>query len=246
MPWLLPAVVAVLLATCSTWLAPIATRAGPEAEGGPDLARFAFREPHMGTEFHLVLYSKDAAAARRASRAAFDRVEEINGKLSDYDPQSELMRLCAKAGGEPVVVSDDLFRVLQRSQTLAAKTGGAFDVTIGPVGRLWRRARRRRERPRADLLAEARALVGSRNIELDPERRTVRLLKAGMKLDLGGIAKGYAADEALKALRDQGIPHALMAAAGDIAAGDPPPGEEGWSVAVAPLKAIAGKGPAPS
>lgn len=239
------AAVAWVMAAASSGLVPAGVGAGSGADDGSDLVRFEFREPHMGTEFHLVLYSTDADAARRASRAAFDRVEELNGKLSDYDPQSELMRLCARAGGPAVEVSDDLFRVLDRAQDLAERSGGAFDATIGPVGRLWRRARRRRERPEPRQLEEARALVGFRDVELDPERRTVRLRKPGMKLDLGGIAKGFAADEALTVLRDLGVSRALMAAAGDVAAGDPPPGSEGWVVAVAPLKAAAGDGPEP-
>lgn len=227
-------IILVALAVC---LASDST--GPEAGTGPgsDLARFEFREPQMGTEFQLILYSESPATARCASRAAFDRVEELNARLSDYDPQSELMQLCAAAGGPEIKVSDDLFHLLQRADALAKASEGAFDVTIGPVGRLWRRARRRHELPRADLLAKARTLVGYRNIVLDPDRQTVRLLKPGMKLDLGGIAKGYAADEALKVLQSHGISRALVAAAGDIALGDPPPGEEGWSVAVAALRA---------
>ncbi len=202
----------------------------------PELMRFEFHEPHMGTEFHLVLYSSDAAAASRASRAAFDRVEALNRALSDYDPESELMRLCARAGGPPVAVGADLFRVLERSLAVARDSDGAFDPTLGPVGRLWRRARRDRKRPDPALLAQALTRVGSRNIELDPAARTVRLLRPDMKLDLGGIAKGYAADEALKTLRSLGVNRALVAAAGDITAGDPPPGSDAWTVAVAPLR----------
>lgn len=202
----------------------------------PTLERFVFHEPHMGTEFHLVLYSSDAAAASRASRAAFDRVADLNRKLSDYDPESELMRLCAQGGGPPVEVSEDLFRVLERSLELSRASQGAFDPTIGPVGRLWRRARRDRKRPDPELMASAMKRVGYTKIELDAGRRTVRLLQDGMKLDLGGIAKGYAADEALKTLRSLGVNRALVAAAGDITAGDPPPDAEFWRVAVAPLR----------
>ncbi len=228
-----------LLTGCPLWL--VLALAAPSSG---ETSRFEFREPHMGTEFKLVLYTSDEARARRASRAAFERIEAINASLSDYDPESELMRLCARAGGPPLPVSDDLFRVLSRAQALSKRSDGAFDVTIGPVGRLWRRARRNRLMPDPKLLAQARELVGFENVRLDAERRTVQLRKPGMKLDLGGIAKGFAADEALKRLRDLGIKQALVAAAGDIAVGDPPPGSDGWTVDVAPLKA-ATLGPAP-
>jgi thiamine biosynthesis lipoprotein len=235
--------VAAICAASALGLAPGAGRAG---EGG-ELRRFEYREPHMGTEFKLVLYSTDEAAARLASRAAFDRIEDLNAKLSDYDPESELMRLCERAGGPPVPVGDDLFRVLESAQEFSRISDGAFDVTISPVGRLWRRARRDRKMPDPELLARARTLVDYRNVVLDPAARTVLLRKPGMKLDLGGIAKGYASDRAMDVLQSHGIRHALVAAAGDIKVSEPPPGSEGWVVAVAPLEAASGgEGPGPS
>jgi thiamine biosynthesis lipoprotein len=132
-------------------------------------------------------------------------------------------------------VSADLFRVLLCSQELAAKTGGAFDVTCGPVVRLWRRARRTGEAPDQTRLAEALELVGHDKLRLDPKARSVALAKPGMQLDLGGIGKGFAADEALAELRRFGVRSALVAAGGDIAVGDPPPGERGWRISIAPL-----------
>lgn len=208
--------------------------AGPIRAGEPE--RFEFRETHMGSEFRILLYCADGAEARQASRAAFDRVAELNRSFSDYDPESELMRLCDRAGGDPVPVSADLFDILRRSQAMADRSGGAFDVTIGPIGRLWRRARRDRKLPDEALRTAALAKVGHEKIVLDPERRTVRLLRDGMRLDLGGIAKGYAAQAALDVLRDRGISRALTAAAGDIVVGEPPPGETGWRVGIAPVE----------
>jgi thiamine biosynthesis lipoprotein len=189
----------------------------------------------MASPFHIVLYSNDAAAARRASRAAFDRIEALNAVLSDYDPESELSRLSQKAGQGPVRVGADLFDVLERSKRMSERSGGAFDVTIAPVGRLWRRARRDRMLPDPRLIAEARKLVGSDKMVLDPAARTVRLLQPGMKLDVGGIAKGYAAQAALDVLKSQGIRRALVGGAGDIVVGDPPPDAEGWKIAIAPV-----------
>src|SRR5262249_22764670 len=156
--------------------------------------------PHMGTRFQLTMYAPDEATASKAARAAFARIAELDGIMSDYRPASELMRLCAKAGGDPVPVSPELFAVLDKAQEVSRLSAGAFDVTVGPVVRLWRLARRTQRLPEAEQLARARALVDYRNIKLDPEKRTVQLLKAGMQLDLGGIGKGFAADEAHKVL----------------------------------------------
>src|SRR5207248_9222853 len=167
---------------------------------GP-LTRYEFTEPHMGTRVRIVLYAPGAATAGRAAKAAFARVAELNGIMSDYLPSSELMRLCAKAGGPPVPVGPDLFAVLERAQEVARKSDGAFDVTVGPVVRLWRRARRTQRLPEPDQLAAARALVGYDKVILDPAAKTVRLTKPGMQLDLGGIAKGYAAQAAIDVLK---------------------------------------------
>jgi thiamine biosynthesis lipoprotein len=200
------------------------------------LSRFTFTEPHMGTRFRIVLYAANEQTARDAARAAFDRIAALDNCMSDYKPESELMRLCAKAGGDPIPVSPELFTVLQKAQDVAAKSDGAFDVTVGPVVRLWRVSRRNHKLPDGEKLAKARDLVGYRNVQLDAKARTVRLLKAGMQLDLGGIAKGYSADEALVVLQKKGIQSALVAAGGDIAVGAAPPGKEGWDVAIIPLQ----------
>src|ERR1019366_4394182 len=115
------------------------------------------------------------------------------------------MRLGEKAGGAPVEVSADLFEVLKRSEEFAKVTDGAFDISISPVVRLWRKARRTGELPKAEAIKKALQLVDYRKIKLDAKTRTVQLLLIGMLLDLGGIAKGYAADVCLAVLRRHGI-----------------------------------------
>ena len=190
----------------------------------PALTRYTFSEPHMGTRFRIIVYAPDQDTARKAAKDAFARIASLDATMSDYDPTSELMRLCAKAGGPPVPVSAELFFVLSRAQEVSRQSDGAFDVTVGPVVKLWRQARKLRKLPDPEQLAEARALVGWRNVRLDKDKRTVQLLKAGMQLDLGGIAKGYAADEALAVLKKHGLDRALVAAGGDIAVSGPPPG----------------------
>ena len=124
---------------------------------------------------------------------------------------------------QPVSVSADLFDVLQYSQKVARLSDGAFDVTVGPFVRLWRFSRKRGVLPTPTELEAARAAVGYKKLRLDPANRTVTLLAPGMRLDLGGIGKGYAADQALGVLKEMGLRQALVAASGDIAVGDPPP-----------------------
>ena len=194
-----PVLILVLL-----WLAvPRATGAKPPAE-----TRFEFTEPHMGTKFRIVLYAPDEATAKKASRAAFDRIAVLDAMMSDYRADSELVKLCARAGGPPVKVSEELFFVLSKAQEVSRLSEGAFDVTVGPVVQLWRLSRRTQRLPEAPVLEKAKALVGWRNVLLDPKERTVKLLKPGMQLDLGGIAKGYAGDEAQKLLKAHGITRA--------------------------------------
>lgn len=187
---------------------------------------------HMGTQFKIVLYTSDRALARHATQLAFTRIAALDQVLSDYDPQSEAMRLCEQAG-RPIPVSKDLWDALRLSLDWWKASEGAFDVTVNPVVRLWRRARRDRKLPTPEALAKARALVGSDAIHLDAAERTVLLARPGLKLDFGGIAKGFAADAALAVLRAQGITRALVIAAGDIITGDPPPDRNnGWAVDV--------------
>ncbi len=206
--------------------------------GGAELKRFEYQETHMGVPMRLRLYASDEHAANMGARAAFDRISELEDVMSDYDGDSELMRLCRSSGpGKPVKVSDDLFRVLRAAAGVSERSAGAFDVTVGPVVKLWRRARKLRELPRPDRLTHARALVDYRLMSLDATRQTVELGREGMRLDLGGIAKGDAADQALLALRDHGISRAMIDAGGDIAVGSPPPGQRGWRIGIAPLTA---------
>lgn len=197
-----------------------------------DLQLFEAVEPHMGTLVRIQLYAADTGQANQAFRAAFDRIAQLDAALSDYKAESEVNRLCRAAVGMPVKVSADLFRVLASALQLAEETDGAFDVTLGPVTLLWRQARQQHRLPAPDALREALQRSGYRKLHLDAASRTVTLDQAGMRLDFGGIAKGYAADQALAALADLGIRRALVAASGDLAIGDPPPTRQGWSVGI--------------
>lgn len=186
----------------------------------------------MGTLFRIKLYATDQDQAARAFHAAFARVSELDDILSDYKQDSELNRLSRTAFHHPVHVSDDLFRVVEAAQQLSEKTDGAFDITIGPLTHLWREARKTRRIPDAASVEEAKARRGFRMMHLDPLKHTVELDQEGMQLDAGGIAKGDAADQALLTLKQCGIESALVAASGDLAFSNAPPGEAGWKIGV--------------
>jgi len=225
-----------LLEGVSLWGTLLALCLAPGPAKGDELARFESTQIEMGVPFKIILYAPDKTAAKGALAAAFSRIGELNRILSDYDPHSELSRLSGTGPSpQPVPVSDDLWTVLAASQKLAQKTDGAFDVTVGPYVRLWRRARRQKEMPSSERLAEARAAVGHELMKLDDKQRTAQLLKPGMRLDLGGIAMGYAVDEALKLLRKRGITRALVDASGDVGVSGPPPGKQGWTIGIVPL-----------
>ena len=199
--------------------------------------RHEFSRPLMGMVFRIVVYAEDEAKAKRASKAVFDRVAVLNKIMSDYEPESELNKLSDLAGnGQAVPVSPELFRVLDRAQALAAETGGAFDVTAGASIQLWRRARRVKRLPPQYALDKALKTIGFRALKFDAENRTAKLIKPGTRLDLGGIAKGHALDEALAVLKQHGLRQALVSAGGDIVAGDAPLGKAGWRIALIGLE----------
>lgn len=199
--------------------------------------RYEFQEKQMGVPCDLVLYAPGEEVANGVSRAVYDRISALNRLFSDYEPESEVMRLSRSSGsGEKFPVSRELLEILQESSELSEASGGAFDVTVGPLVKLWRKSRRQKKLPSQEELATARESVGFRAMEIDAMRKTVSLTRSKMQLDLGGIAKGYAAQAAIDLLKEKGIRSALCAMAGDIAVSEPPPGKEGWRIGIASLE----------
>jgi thiamine biosynthesis lipoprotein len=199
---------------------------------GGELGRFEAVEPHMGTLVRITVYTPGEQAARDAFSAAFRRIRDLDGILSDYRSDSELNQVTRTAVGREVPVSDDLFTVLLASQKLAEATGGAFDVTTGPVVRLWREARKSGRVPDPSALKEAASRSGFRKLHVNHARQTVMFDMSGMALDVGAIGKGYAASEAIEVLERLGVRSALVAVSGDLAFSEAPPGERGWRIGV--------------
>jgi len=195
------------------------------------LQRFEFTQAQMGVPFRMIVYAATPNHAEEAAKAAFARVSELNGVLSNYETDSELSQLGYHSGHDGwTTPSPDLFRILVRAQRLAQLTDGAFDLTIGPLAASWRNARRTQVFPNVEQLERFKARVGWQHLKLDHSRQKVRLALPGMRLDPGGIAKGDALDQALETLRQQGISQALVAGAGDIAVSEPPPEREAWRI----------------
>lgn len=194
------------------------------------LWRIERSHPAMGTLFHITLYAADTLAAERACVLAFARIDSLEAQMSDYRNDSELSRLSNTTEWSPV--SRDLWQVMRLAQCISSHSKGAFDVTIGPLSKLWRRAFRQQQFPDSERLASARSRVNYRCLQLHRRQYKLRLRRPGMQLDLGGIAKGYALDAAYQILQQHGIDKVLLDGGGDILVGASPARATGWTVAL--------------
>lgn len=179
----------------------------------PHARWFSRDEAIMGTAIHVELWCDDAARAESALDAVMQEMHRIDASMSPYKETSELSRVNRDAAREPVRVGDELFELLERALEFSRLSGGAFDITYAAAGHLY--DYRRGVKPSEAELACARAAIGWRGLQLDRAARTVRFAKAGMRIDLGGFAKGYAVDNAGAILARRGIRHAIVAAGGD-------------------------------
>jgi len=187
----------------------------------------------MGTFSRIVVLARDPVQAQACLDAAFAVQNQIDQTMSTYKPDSELSRVNREAYDHPVAVGDPTWTVLQKAREVGALSGGAFDVTVGPEGDLWKAAGEANELPSAAALAQARAKVGWSKLLLDPREKTVRFSVPGMKIDLGGIAKGYAIDQSVAALQSHGALGAMVDIGGDIRCfGRVPPGQTTWKIGI--------------
>ena len=198
---------------------------------------FTFQEGHMGTQFTIRSWATEAdeAALKKATSEAFAEIHRLEMIFSDYQPTSEVIGLAEVLANEPTAISDDLAEVIETSLELSRETDGAFDITVSPMIRLWRMARKNHQLPNEKQRTMARERSGFEKLKLDRENGELTFLTENMRLDFGGIVKGYSADRALGILKKAGFPSSIVAASGDIAVGDAPPGEPGWRIGIETL-----------
>lgn len=187
----------------------------------------------MGSPFTISIFSTDSLQAAAAANVAFRCADSLNAIFSDYIDSSELNRLNTTSGqGRYVRVSEALFDILTYSVEAARLSGGSYDISMGPVVKLWRKARKEEKLPDADSLKIALRKVGYRFIHLDAVHKSVWLERAGMHLDLGGLGKGYVAQAAFNKIQAEGFESVMVNAGGKIVVGDPPPGRDGWRIGI--------------
>lgn len=187
----------------------------------------------MGSPFNLVFYAPDSTVANKLANEAFHLVDSLNNIFSDYLEESELNRLNKTAGSrKAIALSPLLYDILLQSKTAAQKSRNAFDVTVGPLSKLWRNTRKKKQFPPSSEVQQAKEKVGIGNLLIDTATKTATLLQPGMQLDLGGIAKGYAAQKVIDFLKAKGVLSALADAGGDIACSHPPPNKKGWEIGI--------------
>jgi len=196
----------------------------------------------MGTFSRVVAIAESERAARDCIRAAFDVQRRIEELMSYHEAESELNRVNRYGAEKPVPVNPMTFEVLQQAMHFSRLSAGAFDVTVGPLVDLWKTAGEVNEPPTAEALAEARRKVGFEKLVLNDKDMTVGLAVEGMRIDLGGIAKGYAVDKSVEAMKRQGAVGGMVDLGGNIRCfGRPPqrqPGQGGsearpnWRIAL--------------
>jgi thiamine biosynthesis lipoprotein len=203
-------------------------------EGYAQSKRFVFSQPKMGSPFNIIFYSGDSTGANTTAQQCFQLVDSFVNIFSDYLDSSELNRLCARAGqtNNPVVVSPALFDILLRSKIAYEKSAGTFDITLGPLTKLWRKARKEKIFPGDMEVKEKLALTGFKKLIIDTATHGILLIQQGMQLDLGGIAQGYIAQQVIDFLKTKNIANALIDVSGDIVTIGAPPNSNGWTVGV--------------
>jgi thiamine biosynthesis lipoprotein len=191
-------------------------QAGCEQQTGP--VKAARAREIMGTFAEVTAVAPEKATAEAAVEAGYARLEDVNRLMSDYIADSEIGRLNRLPVGESLQVSPETFHCLQRATEISRASGGAFDVTCRPLVSLWKQAAEQNRLPSQEDLARARSLIGSDQIRLDPETRSVSRVADGVQVDLGGIAKGYALDLAAEAMLKAGASSVLVDVGGDVVA----------------------------
>ena len=214
-------------AALALFMAVIAARASATTEG--DQTRW-FRYL-MGTSVRVDAYGGTLDDRRAAAEEAFSAIAEVDRLMSDYRADSELTSVNNNAARAAVPVSAPLLAVLQAAQRISQASDGAFDVTVGPLVKLWGFKDKRPHLPTSQELADVRGLVNFHNLAIDDSAATVRFLRPGVQIDLGGIAKGFAVELAAGALQRRGLSGVIDAGGNQFMVGMPP-GKQQWTIGI--------------
>jgi FAD:protein FMN transferase len=195
--------------------------------------RFSFSEPKMGSAFTIILYHEDSLKAQDLAKNAFKIVDSLNASFSDYLPNSEISRLATNSANKNwVEVSPYLYDILKISKEAWIKSEGSFDITIGGLTKLWRQSKKNKKLPNKNILNAALATTGMQFLRLNQNSNSIKLLKKGMSIDLGGIGKGFAAEKVLNYLKSENVFMALCDASGNMAVGDAAPDKPFWQIGI--------------
>ncbi|MCU1237425.1 MAG: ApbE family lipoprotein [Candidatus Solibacter sp.] len=208
--------------------------AASAAFGQHELIRLEKSADAMGSTYSIALYGYDRVKMEAAADAAFDEVRALDDLLSNYKPASEWSEVNRNAAERPVKVSPELFRLLSACLEYSRESEGAFDITVGPLMKVWGFYKGTGHLPHKPEIAAAMAKVGYRHVHLDPATQTVKFDRPGVELDPGGIGKGYAVDRMVEVLKRNGVTIALVAGSGSsiYGMGAPPDEPRGWPVKI--------------
>ena len=187
----------------------------------------------MGTTYTVIAYAEDRSQLVSGVEAALDEARRLDWALSNYRSDSELSRVNRQAAEHPVPVSPEVFDLLSACLDFSRQSEGTFDITVGPLMRVWGFHKGSGSLPAKAEITKAEANVGFQNVLLDAQNHTVRFSKAGVEIDPGGIGKGYAVDRMIDVLKERGIRSAMVSAGGSSIYGlGTPPNDTGWTVKI--------------
>src|SRR5580704_14878022 len=203
------------------------------AADGPELLRLFKTADAMGSTYSVELYGYEPAKLTEAADAALEEAQRLDGLLSNYKPESEWSRINQHAAEGPMRISPEMFRLLAACVEYSIEGEGAFDITVGPLMKVWGFYKGTGHLPHGAEVRGALDTVGYKNILLDAKNHTVRFAREGVEMDPGGVGKGYAVDKIAAILKEDGIRSALISGGGSsIYAIGTPPGETGWKVTI--------------
>lgn len=215
------------------WLAAVASMV-PSAAERPEVLRFEDHVDAMGSTYSIVAYGKDRGRVLGAIDSAFEEVKRLDQLLSNYRRTSEWSRVNREAAHRPVKVSGELFELLSACRQYSRKSEGAFDITVGPLMKVWGFYKGSGRLPHRAEIKGALTRIGYEKILLDPAGQTVRFAREGVEIDPGGIGKGYAVDRMTAILKESGVEAALVSGGGSsiYGLGHPPDEKRGWRVSI--------------